>query len=312
MSLYEYTMDRAKSALKMKISEYEMLNKTLIEMIEKGSSDIVIDTLKHDIDETLDTINELREWIEKETDKEDSKVEYSFYDKIEKPKLAKSVKLASFGKSSDGRRFSYDTINKSVEKMNEDLKKDKVVGELNHPNLYDAVKKEPEKLNYENLYNTISNAKPKYDNTKNEDTTLKFLNTETNGKYLNDTITNSNRFLVRFNGALNIDEWLVKSVDFSTDNRKELVITIQDHLAEKDGKKYPIISEIRDKANPYSLPFTLAIDYLERTGCVLYTERYHGCMINDIIKSSLTYETGGFNAIQFTVTFSDITYETSH
>lgn len=295
MGLYNLTLERAKSELKTKMNEYQMLNKTLVEMYERNTSENVIDTIKDEINETLDAINRLKEWIEKETDKEE-KVEYSFYDGIKKPKLAKSVKLASFGKSSDGSCFSYDAIKKSVEKMNEDLKKGK----------------EGEKLNYESLYDTISNAKPKYDGTKDEDTVLKFLNMETNGKYLNDTITNSNRFLVRFNGALNVNEWLVKSVDFFTSDRKELLITIQDHLAIKDGKKYPIISEIIDKTNSCSLPFTLTIDYLERTGCVLYTERYHGCVINDVIKSSLTYETNSFNTIQFTVTFSDITYETSH
>lgn len=313
MSLYEYTMDRAKSALKMKISEYEMLNKTLIEMIEKSSSDIVIDTLKHDIDETLDTINELREWIEKETDKEDSKVEYSFYDGIEKPKLAKSVKLASFGKSSNGRTFSYDAIKKSVEKINEDLKKDKVVVELNHPtnNLYDSIKKD-DKKNATNLGDYKPYDTP-YNKLNFEDLyCLKFLNTETKEKYLNETITAANRFLVRFSKPFKINEWLVKGVDFDSVYNKELLITMQDHLVTReDGSKYPIISELRSRISPDDV-FIISIDYLDKTGYTLYTERYHGCKIKDIIKSSLSYENEGFNTIQLTVTFSDITYETSH
>jgi hypothetical protein len=281
MSLYEYTMDRAKSALKMKISEYEMLNKTLIEMIEKGSSDIVIDTLKHDIDETLDTINELREWIEKETEKEDSKVEYSFYDGIKKPKLAKSVKLASFNKSSDGRGFSYDAIKKSVEKMNEDLKNDKVVGELNHPNLYDSLRK----LNYQDLYNN-SNKLPIH------------------SPY--DNVIQNNRFLVRFGTPFDIPEYYVRSVDFLYDD-KELVITVLNNIKED---KRPLIAELLAKRN--TIEFSISIDYLDATGVTLYTERYHNCHLLKLERESMDYTKDNLNGILLTISYSEITYETSH
>ena len=188
--------------------------------------------------------------------------------------------------------------------MNEDLKNDKACGELNHPtnNLYDSIKKEDykpydtpyNKLNFEDLY------------------CLKFLNTETKEKYLNETITAANRFLVRFSKPFKINEWLVKGVDFDSVYNKELLITMQDHLVTReDGSKYPIISELRSRISPDDV-FIISIDYLDRTGYTLYTERYHGCKIKDIIKSSLSYEAEGFNTIQLTVTFSDITYETSH
>jgi hypothetical protein len=216
---------------------------------------------------------------EKETDK-DEKVEYSFYDNIEKPKFAKTVKLASFGKSSDGSCFSHDTIKKSVERINEDLKNDKVCGELNHPtnNLYDSVKKEDYKP-YDTPYNKL-NYKDLY--------CLKFLNTETKEKYLNDTITATNRFLVRFSKPFKINEWLVKGVDFDSVYNKELLITMQDHLVTReDGSKYPIISELRSRVSPDDT-FIISIDYLDRTGYTLYTERYHGCKIKDIIKSGLS------------------------
>ena len=313
MELHNYmTMDKAKSALKMKISEYEMLNKTLLEMYERKISEVVIDTIKEDISETLDEINSLKDWIEKETDK-DEKVEYSFYDGIKKPKLAKSVKLASFGNSSNGRCYNSDTIKSSIDKLNEDLKNDKICCELSHQNLYDSVKKD-DKKNATNLgdykpYDTPYN-KLNYENLYGK--TLKFLNSETKEKYLNDTITNSNRFLVRFSNPLMINEWLVKGVDFDSVYNKELLITMQDHLVSReDGSKYPIISELRSRISPDDV-FIISIDYLDKTGYTLYTERYHGCKIKDIIKSSLSYEAEGFNTIQLTVTFTDITYETSH
>ena len=313
MGLYDYmTMDKAKSALKTKISEYEMLNKTLLEMYERKISEVVIDTIKDDISKTLDEINNLKDWIEKETDK-DEKVEYSFYDNIEKPKFAKTVKLASFGKSSDGSCFDYNTIKKSLEKINEDLKNDKMCGELNHPtnNLYDSIKKD-DKKNATNLGDYKPYDTP-YNKLNFEDLyCLKFLNTETKEKYLNETITAANRFLVRFSKPFKINEWLVKGVDFDSVYNKELLITMQDHLVTReDGSKYPIISELRSKISPDDV-FIISIDYLDRTSYTLYTERYHGCKIKDIIKSSLSYEAEGFNTIQLTVTFSDITYETSH
>jgi hypothetical protein len=306
------TMDKAKSALKMKISEYEMLNKTLLEMYERKISEVVIDTIKEDISETLDEINSLKDWIEKETDK-DEKVEYSFYDGIKKPKLAKSVKLASFGNSSNGRCYNSEAIKNSIDKLNEDLKNDKACGELNHPtnNLYDSIKKD-DKKNATNLGDYKPYDTP-YNKLNFEDLyCLKFLNTETKEKYLNETITAANRFLVRFSKPFKINEWLVKGVDFDSVYNKELLITMQDHLVTReDGSKYPIISELRSRISPDDV-FIISIDYLDKTGYTLYTERYHGCKIKDIIKSSLSYEAEGFNTIQLTVTFSDITYETSH
>lgn len=320
-----YNFDSDKAFLKIKMSEYQMLNNTLVEMIERGTSEIGIDEIKGAIKETEDDIAALLKKIEDESNKEDKNVEYSFYDGITKPKLAKSVKLASFNnKSTDGSVFSYDAIKKGVDDLNDQLKKGcKTLGDINHKteNLYDSIKKEDfksydtpyNKLNYENLYDTIEKEKPKFDGTKDENTTLKFLNTETNGKYVSDIITNANRFLVRFNGALNISEWLVKSVDFAPMDRNELYITIQDHLAtSSDGKKYPIISALRARTDPRTSLIPISIDYLDRTGRTLYTERYHGCRITDVIRSSVSYEVDEFNTITFTVTYSDITYETSH
>jgi len=139
------------------------------------------------------------------------------------------------------------------------------------------------------------------------------LNSETDKKSLNETITTTNHFLVRFNGALNIKEWLVKSVDFGASYRKELFITIQDHIAVKeDGTKYPIISEINSKTNDLYNTFPISVDYLDETGRVIYTERYHNCTITEVTKSSLSYETEGFNTIQMKISFKDVTYETSH
>lgn len=216
---------------------------------------------------------------------------------------------------------SYDTI-KSMESIIEDTVKDivglkKIIENDNNNedsnskatriSFYDCVGKQ----NQEKTIN-IHSRKKSVENTMNEKTTLKFLKSETNGKNFNDIITNSNRFLVRFNGSLDsINEWMVKSVTFDVMDKK-LQITIQDHLAERDGKKYPIISELRARIDLRTSLFGINIDYLKEDGCVLYTERFHNCHITDVWRGDLSYEKEGFNTITFTVRFDDITYETSH
>lgn len=284
-----YDFDSDKAFLKIKLSEYQMLTDTLIEMMERGTSEIGIDEMKGAIDETLDDINTLLNKIDKECDK-DEKVEYSFYDKIEKPKVAKSVKLASFGNSSDGSCFSYDTIKKSVEKINEDLKNDKVVGELNHPNLYDSVKKEAEKLNYEDLYSKTRNKLPIY------------------SPY--DNVIQDNRFLVRFGTPFNIPEYFVRSVDFLYRD-KELMITVLNNIKED---KRPLIAELLAKRfSPNNkVEFSISIDYLDATGVTLYTERYHNCHLLNIERESMDYTRDDLNGILLTISYSEITYETSH
>lgn len=300
-----------KNAVDMKLAEHKMLQKTLIEMLERKSREDNVNLLKKAIKDTLKEINDLNDMLENAND--DEKTEYSFYDDIKKPKIAKSVKLASFGDSSNGRCYNSDSIKNSIDKLNEDLKNDKACGELNHPtnNLYDSIKKD-DKKNATNLGDYKPYDTP-YNKLNFEDLyCLKFLNSETKEKYLNETITAANRFLVRFSKPFKINEWLVKGVDFDSVYNKELLITMQDHLVTReDGSKYPIISELRSRISPDDV-FIISIDYLDRTGYTLYTERYHGCKIKDIIKSSLSYEAEGFNTIQLTVTFSDITYETSH
>ena len=208
---------------------------------------------------------------------------------------------------------SYDTI-KSMESIIEDTVKD-IVGlkkaiendndndsnsKVTRSSFYDTVGKqnqaktinihprEKKPLNYESVYDSVEKE-----------------------KNFNDIITSSNRFLVRFNGSLNINECLVKSVTFDL-GRHKLQITIQDHLAERDGKKYPIISELRARMERRTSLFGINIDYLEGTGHELYTERFHNCHIEEVWRDDLSYEKEGFNTITFTVRFDEITYETTY
>ena len=265
-----YTLDGIKKMLKTRMSEYEMLNKTYVEMLERNSNKDSIREVESAMKDAIDNVKVLQDWIEEWSTKP------NLYGNITK-KVAKTIDMKT-------------------------------------GNLYDNIKKEEKKD-----LNSLTDFKPydaPYNNLNYEDIYKKliFLRTETNEKHLKGIITSSNCFLVRFNGGLNIKEWLVKGVDFAPADSKELVITIQDHLVEREnGSKYPIISELIGKANPYNTPFTILIDYIDPTGVLLYTERYHGCKISDVTRAnSLSYEMNTFNAIRFTVTYTEVTYETAH
>lgn len=253
-----YTLEDLKKALKTRKAEYEMLNKTYLEMIDRNSDSDSLKEVKTAIAQTFENIETLKDWIDEKS-------------------AAKTINMKCGN--------LYDNIKKEENK------------DLNSLEDFKPYDTPYNKLNYEDIYKKLI-----------------FLRTETNEKHLKGIITSSNCFLVRFNGGLNIKEWLVKGVDFAPADTKELVITIQDHLVEmENGSKYPIISELIGKANPYSTPFTISIDYIDPTGVLLYTERYHGCKISDVTRAnSLSYEMDAFNAIRFTVTYTDVTYETAH
>jgi len=131
----------------------------------------------------------------------------------------------------------------------------------------------------------------------------------------NETVTYSNRFLVKFGGALDINEVFVNSIKFAPSGDKELIITVRDHLAkDRSGMRYPIISKIMYKCGNMlsEAPFMMSIDYLDEIGNIIYTERYHKCRIIDVMKSDVSYEVDSPNTISFTVSYDEVTYEASH
>ena len=275
-----YTLYGIKKMLKTRMSEYEMLNKTYVEMLERNSNKDNIREVESAMKDAIDNVKVLQDWIE------DWSTKPNLYGNVTK-KVAKTIDMK--------RGNLYDNIKKEEKK------------DLNSLSDFKPYDTPYNHLNYEEIYK-------KKDEEKDNEKKLIFLRTETNEKHLKGIITSSNCFLVRFNGGLNIKEWLVKGVDFAPADTKELVITIQDHLVEREnGSKYPIISELIGKANPYNTPFTILIDYIDPTGVLLYTERYHGCKISDVTRAnSLSYEMNTFNAIRFTVTYTEVTYETAH
>ena len=120
-----------------------------------------------------------------------------------------------------------------------------------------------------------------------------------------DNVISANRFLVRFGTPFNIQEYYVRSVNFSPSDKKVLLITLFDFITD-DNK--PIIAEL----NGQNIPFRISIDHLDPTGVVLYTERYHGCRIMETMKSDLDYSSDEKSTIMLRIEYSDLTYETTN
>ena len=296
-----YSLNDLKSALKTRMAEFEMLNKTLIEAIEKGSSEVTIDAIKEAIKDAEENIKVLRDWIEEKTnkDEETNKVQYSFYNEIKKPTLPRSVKAKKL--------FS---IKNDLDKLENELKDlkptnnsffDNIKKDTNSKKLDEVIKKELSSdykpydspynhLNYEDMYNEACKKLPVCNPYEN--------------------VIQCNRFLVKFGTPLEIPEYYVRGVDFLYNN-KELVITVFNFIKEN---KHPIIAELlaRKFNRDMTSEFSISIDYLDPTGVTLYTERYHHCHLVNVERDSVDYTRDDFNRILLTVSYSEVTYETSH
>ena len=300
-----YSLNDLKSALKTRMAEFEMLNKTLIESIEKGSSEVTIDAIRSAIKDAEENIKTLRDWIETKTNEKDeaSKTTYSLYNEIKKPTLPRSVKVKKL--------FSIKDDLDKLENELKDLKStnnsffDNIKKDINSKKLDEVIKKDLSSdykpydspynhLNYEDMYNEVCKKLP------------------VTSPYEN--VIQCNRFLVRFGTPLEIPEYYIRSVDFlncTSKYSKELGITLFNFV--KDNKR-PIIAELlgRCNNNNESSLFNISIDYLDPTGVTLYTERYHGCKIVNVERTTLDYGNDDFDKISLKISYSDLTYETAH
>lgn len=279
-------LENLKRELKLKLSEHMMFNNTLAEMIEKDSSTTAIEEMEDEIKALEKDIRRLQEMIRINRPKEETKegAKKSFYNEIKKPKLAKTIRI----KKKNGETFE-----------TEQEVSDKVTS------FYDAIEKN-DFAPYDTPYNKL--------NEKGNDLKYKEMYEKVSSFIKDkkfplidafDGAMDTNRFLVRFEGNVNVPEWYVRRVSFSPSDRKEIYVQIFDFLTE-DGR--PIITEF----NGQNMPFRISIDHLDPTSCVLYTERYHGCNVMEIIRGDLAYNLDEKATMELRITYSDVSYETNH
>jgi len=76
-----FTAEDLRKSLKSRISQYEMLSKSLLEVFERNPLSKSINDIRDAINETTDDIRSLQKLI----DEKNNEVKYSFYDAIKKP-----------------------------------------------------------------------------------------------------------------------------------------------------------------------------------------------------------------------------------
>ena len=271
-----------KKELKLRLSEHMMFNSTLAEMIEKNSSSTAIKQMEDEINELEKEIKKLQESIRINSSKKNDNS--SFYNHIKKPTLAKSIRIKKKN------REAFETEQEVTDKVT---------------SFYDAIEKN-EFAPYDTPYNKLNE---KGNDLKDKEMYEKASSFIKDKKFplidAFDGAMDTNRFLVRFEGNVNVPEWYVRKVSFSPSDRKEIYVQIFDFLTE-DGR--PIITEF----NNQNIPFRISIDHLDPAGCVLYTERYHGCNVMEIMRSDLAYNLDEKSTMELRITYSDVSYETNH
>ena len=296
-----YSKSRLKEMLNTRMSEYQMLNKTLIEMMEKGSSDTNIDLMKKDIAEKQEAIDTLKDWIHQKVEEEITSKDIkaaeneSMYNSIKKkPRLAKSVKMET--------NNIYDSIKKETSTP-------KNYGKEDYSTACGITKTKPSEdkeygddfAPYDSPYNHL-HYEEEYKNK------IGIVGYDKDGNVYNK-VTAANRFLVRFGTQFTIPEWYVRRVAFLRD--KELSVTVFDFIDTDTNR--PIIADILGMVNNAdALPFKISIDHLDPTGKLLYSERYHGCRIKEVFRNDLYYESDDINIINMTIHYEDVSYEVAH
>jgi hypothetical protein len=261
--------------------------------------------MKKDIAEKQEAIDTLKDWIQQKVEEEITSKEIkaaenkSMYDSIKKkPRLAKSVKMETNNiydsikkETSTTKNYGKEDYSTACGIAKTKPSEDKEYGEYDTP--YN-------KLNYEEEY------KKEIIENYNKQTVDNFPLKDQYGD-----VTYANRFLVRFGTPFTIPEWYVRKVSFFSPQGKEIGIRVFDFLNTETNR--PIIADILGMLNNVdALPFKISIDHLDPTGHVLYTERYHGCRIREVMRNELSYEKDDINTIDMIITYSDVSYETAH
>ena len=276
--------ERLNKLLWTRINQYKMLNNTLTEMIANNGNGILINSIKNEIDETLDEIQKIKFDLIKDesTSVKEEDVTYSFYDDIVKTVLPdKETKLKD---TEDRESDCYDSVvrqSKAAEfKMAEYSKRDKTNLDYEYNNRKKGITKE---------VNITSN---KYVDEINKTIGSRIM---------------SNRFLVKFSDVLEIPEIMVKSVSFDP-NEKSITITVYDFVKEIDGMKYPILQLLKFAKGSFSFD----VEHLDASGNVIYTEKYVGVNIEGVYRDPIDYSDSEFSTIQIFATYKDVDYEAAN
>ena len=117
-----------------------------------------------------------------------------------------------------------------------------------------------------------------------------------------DSILFTNRFLCDLS-VIGVPETMVKWVCQHGGSDKWVEVQIYDFV---DDNGTPVLSKLnyQDKRK-----FTFEIRHLDPTGCVVYIEKYNGCLVDEIFREALTYEKCEPSVIMLRIHYDGVSYE---
>lgn len=111
------------------------------------------------------------------------------------------------------------------------------------------------------------------------------------------------RFLIRFPGE-EISEW--EFVGFQENfNDRKLFITLNDFVYEDENGTRTLVS-ILNKLKKQFYIGDIVVDYLKRTGEVLYSEVFKNCSVVNIQREGMNYEEDGFRKVHMILDYDEI------
>jgi hypothetical protein len=117
-----------------------------------------------------------------------------------------------------------------------------------------------------------------------------------------------NRFLVDLTD-LSVPVEMIKSVDFIDDSRSRIGVGIYDFLVKNKYETVPVAEIVERFKNR---KFTMTISHLDPTGVILYKEKYVGCIVSELLKSSLNYEESNPSTFNILINYDGVSYEAAN
>jgi hypothetical protein len=259
--------------LKLKITECEMFNNTVMQMYKKGAPQMAIDTVQSEIMSKMSEISKLREKINN-CDYDKEKVEYSFNSYAQPKKIEKN----SFYDSIVKQNKACDFIKTEDEK--------KKIGEkkLSYEDVY---KKEKNKnFNIREMVDDISLCNSSISSNLFL-VDLEELGIEKNKVKTVDFDESRNKiFITLYDHMVNTEDW------------------------SGDDKTTPLMS-VLTAVKKLERKFDFKILHIVDDGTPIYVEKYNNAKIYDIWRSSLEYSSDAFAVIRVELKYDNVYYETA-
>lgn len=189
------------------------------------------------------------------------------------------------------------TLDEMIEKNSGEKKLETIKKEIKTlaKEIRDIIDDNEDKVNNEVKYNTKNDV-------DNNDFCLGIVDALNSGD-INNHFVLKKQFLIRFPGE-EISEW--EFVGFQEDfNERKLFITLNDFAYEYENGSHILVSILNKLKEQYHVG-DIVVDYLDRTGVVLYSEVFKNCRLVNVQRESMNYELDGFRKVHMILDYDVI------